>query len=460
MRQETVNGRPPAPVAATPLPGGRVTRSRRGAAAATSSAQGSAGSQQFPSPPKTRARGKQNQLISMPSAAPATTRKAATAVLAQSDAAASFNSVQQQDLAVPAQPTSASPMSKVQRVQKASSPVAGVDAKQSVRTSVNEEQQPAVASTAEADGHAFPAQVVSPPETNAQHPLDHLQGSESSLSRPGKRKQSAGETKHETSGKRHQSSVAALDQQGSPDGSRLSSALQRNSTGDASISQEVQPDDQQQLHQQPAVSDTTASSAEVEQHASHKTYASSVPVAVMRLPDEAASDTSDTSSASGGEAYVGVASPSKDRARSSDYQDAHERLGSPMPASPDTLANYEAQDAAEPADTSEATSALPAHASTEQSLPVPACSRQEPDSVAEIMEQNPPAEASSTHALEAVTDNTDALIAVDAVTAEATILANAEHANTSAEDAVVAKQSATQEAVAMPLPIMAPQGRK
>ncbi|KAL0054711.1 hypothetical protein WJX82_001328 [Trebouxia sp. C0006] len=348
-------------VAATPLPGGRMTRSRRNQtdAATCRPAQGSADdtiSQRFPSPPKTRARGKRNQLVSKPVAVPATTRRGAKAALAQAETAVESGATEQQELHSAQEPPStdvASPVlqqsvtSHVQRVQKPSSSPEAVLATVS-DSSTDKQQHAAVASPAEASIHASPAPVASSLKTSAQHlsePPHHSVSS--SISRPAKRKHSAaGDSELAIYSKRHHSGSAEPLLEGSPatdKASGLTATSPRHESRDGSA---------QMLQQQPAEDDMNVSSPEAEQqHQVLEEPLNQVPLlttaaveagADMASPDEAAA----------------IASTTREEARTSDFQDAHEQLSTVAMPLPDSIASQGADSAADVAgSTSDAPSA-------------------------------------------------------------------------------------------------------
>jgi len=330
-RQQTEASQPA--VAATPLPGARMTRSRRNQtdAATCRPAQGSADdtiSQRFPSPPKTRARGKRNQPVSKPVAVPATTRRGAKAALAQAETAVESGATEQQELHSAQEPPStdvASPVlqqsvtSHVQRVQKPSSSPEAVLATVS-DSSTDKQQHAAVASPAEASMHASPAPVASSLKTSAQHLSEPPHHNVSSISRPAKCKHSvAGESEHATCSKRHHSGSDEPSYEGSPAtvrASELTATSSRHENRDGSA---------QMLQQQPIEDNMNVSSPEAEQqHQMLDEPLDQVPLlttaaveagADMASPDEAAA----------------IASMTREEARTSDYQDAHER---PIPVSP------------------------------------------------------------------------------------------------------------------------------
>ncbi len=451
-RQQTEASQPA--VAATPLPGGRMTRSRRNQtdAATCRPAQWSADdtiSQRFPSPPKTRARGKRNQLVSKPVAVPATTRRGAKAALAQAETAVESGATEQQELHSAQEPPStdvASPVlqqsvtSHVQRVQKPSSSPEAVLATVS-DSSTDKQQHAAVASPAEASIHASPAPVASSLKTSAQHlsePPHHSVSS--SISRPAKRKHSAaGDSELAIYSKRHHSGSAEPLLEGSPatdKASGLTATSPRHESRDGSA---------QMLQQQPAEDDMNVSSPEAEQqHQVLEEPLDQVPLlttaaveagADMASPDEAAA----------------IASTTREEARTSDFQDAHEQLSSPMPVSP--TASSEDHQPAESAEPSLV------HATKEQQMS-PA-SQAGSESISEQqsdrLEHASPITAASPHPSPVHDD--EALAAADAT--ERDVIPQAD---TSANDSVVdqsmdskavsdpAGLSALGAAVAMPLP--------
>ena len=260
-------------VAATPLPGLRMTRSRRNQtdAATCRPAQGCAdenSSQRFPSPPKTRARGKRNQPGSKPVAVPATTRRGAKAALAQAENAVESGATEQQELHSAQEPPStdvASPVlqqsvaSHVQRVQKPSSSPEAVLATVS-DSSTDKQQHAAVASPAEASIHASPAPVASALRTSAQHQLGSPHHSVSSMSRPAKRKHSAaGESELGIYSKRRHSGSGEPLHEGSPAADRASELTATSSK------HENRADSAQVLQQQPIEDNMNVSSPEAEQ---------------------------------------------------------------------------------------------------------------------------------------------------------------------------------------------------
>ena len=334
-RQQTEASQPA--VAATPLPGGRMTRSRRNQTDAATSrpAQGSAdetSSQRFPSPPKTRGRGKRNQPVSKAVAVPATARRGATAALAQAETPVESDATEQQELHNAQEPPStdvASPLlqqsiaSHVQRVQKPSISPEAVLATL-LDSSTDKQQHPALTSPTEASILASPAPVASSLKTSAQHlsePPHHSVSS--SISRPAKRKHSAaGESELATYSKRHHSGSGEPLPEGSPTSDRasgLTATSPRHENRDGSG---------QMLQQQPIEDSINVSSPEAEQqHQVLDEPLDQVPLlttsdaeagADMASPDEAAA----------------IASTTREQARTSDYQDAHEQLSSPMPVSP------------------------------------------------------------------------------------------------------------------------------
>lgn len=333
-RQQTEAAQPA--VAAMPLPGARVTRSRRNQtdAATCRPAQGSAdetSSQRFPSPPKTRARGKRNQPVSKAVAVPATTRQGAKAALAQAETAVESGATEQQELhsaQTPPGAGGASPVlqqsvaSHVQRVQKPSSSPEAVLATVS-DSSTDKQQLLAQASPAEAGIQASPAPVASSVRTNAHHQSRSPHRSVSSMSRPAKRKHSAaGESELATYSKRRHSGSREPLLEGSPATDRAS--------GLTAISprHNSRADNAQVVQKQPSENSMNAGSPEAEQQhlklsepleqAPLLTTAAVGAAADMAVADEAAA----------------IASAIKEEARSSDYQDAHEQLSSPMPVSP------------------------------------------------------------------------------------------------------------------------------
>ena len=324
-------------VAATPLPGVCMTRSRRNQTGATTSrpVQGSAdenSGQRFPSPPKTRARGKRNQPVSKAVAVPATTRRGAKAALAQAKTAVESGDTEQQEPHSAQKPPStdvASPVlqqsvaNHVQRVQKPSSSPEAVLATVS-DSSTDKQQCAAGASPAEASIHASPAPVASSLKTSAQHLSEPPRHSvSSSISRPAKRKHSAaGDSELAVYSKRHHSGSAEALLEGSPatdKASGLTATSPKHESRDGSA---------QMLQQRSAEDHMNGRSPEAEQqHQMLGEPLDQVPLlttaaveagADMASPDEAAA----------------IASAVKEEARISDYQNAHERLSSPMPVSP------------------------------------------------------------------------------------------------------------------------------
>ena len=329
-RQQTEASQPA--VAATPLPGARMTRSRRNQTdAATCRPADETSSQRFPSPPKTRARGKRNQPVSKPVAVPATTRRGAKAALVQAETAVESGATEQQDLHSAQKPPStdvASPVlqqsvaSHVQRVQKPSSSPEAVLATVS-DSSTDKQQHPAVASPAEASIHASPAPLASSLKTSAQHLSGSPHHSVSSMSRPAKRKHSAaGESELAMYSKRRHSGSSEPLHEGSPATGRASEVTA------TSPRHESRADSAWVLQQQPTEDDMNVISPEAEQqHQMLDEPLDQVPLlttaaveagADMAVPDETAA----------------IASTTNEEARNSDYQDAHERLSSPMPVSP------------------------------------------------------------------------------------------------------------------------------
>ncbi len=450
-RQQTEAAQPA--VAATPLPGARMTRSRRNQTDATTSrpVQGSAdetSSQRFPSPPKTRARGKRNQPVSKPVAVPATTRRGAKAALAQAETAVESGAAEQQELhSAQKLPSTdvASPVlqqsiaSHVQRVQKPSSSPEAVLATVS-DSSTDKQQHAAVASPAEASIHASPAPVASSLKTSAQHLSEPPHHSVSSISRPAKRKHSvAEESEVATYSKRHHSGSGEPLPEGSPATDRASELIAtspRHENRDGSA---------QMLQQQPIEDNMNVSSPEAEQqHQMLDEPLDQVPLlttaaieagADMASPDEAAA----------------IASTTREEARTSDYQDAHEQLSSPMPVSP--MASSEGHQPAEAAEPSLV------HATKEQQMSPAsqACSECTSEQQSDRLEHASPITAASPHPSPVHDD--DALAAAD-VTKRDLI----PQADTSANDNVIdqgmdskavlnsAGLSALGAAVAMPLP--------
>ena len=450
-RQQTEAAQPP--VAATPLPGARMTRSRRNRtdAATCRPAQGSAdetSSQRFPSPPKTRARGKRNQPVSKPAAVPATTRRGAKAALAQAETAVESDATEQQELhsaQKPASTDAASPVlqqsvaSHVQRVQKPSSSPEAVLGTVS-DSSTDKQQHPAVGSPAEASIHATPAPLASSPKTSTQHLSEPPHHSVSSMSRPAKRKHNAaGESEIATYSKRRHSGSSEPLHEGSPATDRASGLTA------PSPKHENRADSAQVLQQQPTEDDMNVSSPEAEQqHQELDEPLDQVPLlttaaveagADMASPDEAAA----------------IAPTTKGEARTSDYQDAHERLSSPMPVSP--IASSEGRQPAE--------SAVPLLVHAPKGQQMSPASQAGSDCISEHepkrLEHPSPTAAASPHPSPAHDD--DALAAADAT--ERDVIPQAD---TSANDNVVdqgmdskavsdpAGLSALGAAVAMPLP--------
>ena len=313
-----------------------MTRSRRNQtdAATCRRAQGSAdenSSQRFPSPPKTRARGKRNQPGSKPVAVPATTRRGAKAALAQGLTAVESGAIEQQELHSAQEPPStdvASPVlqqsvtSHVQRVQKPSSSPEAVLATVS-DSSTDKQQHAAVASPAEASIHASPAPVASALRTSAQHQSGSPHHSISSMSRPAKRKHSAaGESELAIYSKRRHSGSSEPLHEGSPAADRASDLSATSSK------HENRADSAQVLQQQPIEDDMNVSSPEAkQQHQMLDEPFDQAPL-LTTAAVEAGADTASPDEA------AAVASTTREEARTSDYQDAHERLSSPMPASP------------------------------------------------------------------------------------------------------------------------------
>ncbi len=452
-RQQTEAAQPP--VAATPLPGARMTRSRRNRtdAATCRPAQGSAdetSSQRFPSPPKTRARGKRNQPVSKPAAVPATTRRGAKAALAQAETAVESDATEQQELhsaQKPASTDAASPVlqqsvaSHVQRVQKPSSSPEAVLGTVS-DSSTDKQQHPAVGSPAEASIHATPAPLASSPKTSTQHLSEPPHHSVSSMSRPAKRKHNAaGESEIATYSKRRHSGSSEPLHEGSPATDRASGLTA------PSPKHENRADSAQVLQQQPTEDDMNVSSPEAEQqHQELDEPLDQVPLlttaaveagADMASPDEAAA----------------IAPTTKGEARTSDYQDAHERLSSPMPVFP--IASSEGQQPAE--------SAVPLLVHAPKGQQMSPASPAGSDCISEQESERP--NHASLHPSPAHDD--DALAAADATERDVLPQADTSASDTVVDQGMVSKAvsnsaglSALGAAAAMPLPdSIASQGR-
>ncbi|KAL0036011.1 hypothetical protein WJX77_011218 [Trebouxia sp. C0004] len=442
-------------VAATPMPGARMTRSRRNQtdAATCRPAQGSAdetSSQRFPSPPKTRARGKRNQPVSKHVAVPATTRRGAKAALAQPGTAVESGATEQQELDSAPKPPStdlASPVlqqsvaSHVQRVQKPSSSPEAVLATVS-DSSTDKQQYSALASPSEASIHASPAPVVSSLKTSAQYLSGTPHHSVSSISRPAKRKHSAaGESQLAIYSKcRHSGSGEPL-HEGSPATDRASELTA------TSLRRENRADSAQVLQQQPAENNMNINSPEAKQHHQMLDEPSHQVPLVTTAAVEAGADMASPAEA------AAIASTTKQDARTSDYQDAHERLSSPMPASP--TASSEGQQPAE--------SAVPllVHATKEQHMSPASqagcdCISQRES---ERLEHASPIAAASPHPSPVHDDDDDALAAADAterdVIPQADTSANVNVVDQGMDSKAVSNSaglSALVAAAAMPLP--------
>ena len=272
-------------------------------------------------------------------------------MLAQSGAAVDSDVTEQQVLERPqdaadtvaARPLPVdSPPSHVQRVQKAGgSPVAVLATQPSLHSSFDSQQQQqqlqdAASSPVEACAHASPAQVWSPPEATAHLQPDLLQHNGSSTSKHGKRKQSAaGESEFATLSKRRHFSGDALQHQGNQDVSRLPAELQDTGgqVSDARLTCKSTAHDIQLQQQQVADDVMVVDSPEAEQ----RKEVLSAPETGAKVPEETACPTTSSNEADANvavDAAAVSASPTEQDTRASDYQDAHEGLSSPLPASP------------------------------------------------------------------------------------------------------------------------------
>ena len=271
-------------------------------------------------------------------------------MLAQSGAAVDSDATEQQVLERPqdaADTVAASPLpvdsppSHVQRVQKAGgSPVAVLATQPSLHSSFDSQQQQqllqdAASSPVEACAHA------SPPEATAHLQPDLLQHNGSSTSRHGKRKQSAaGESEFATLSKRRHFSGDVLQHQGNLDVSRLPAELQDTGgqVSDARLSCKSTAHDIQLQQQQVANDVIVVDSPEAEQ----RKEVLSAPETGAEVPEETACPTTSSNEADANVAAA-VSAPTQQDTRMSDYQDAHEGLSSPLPASPQACDNSASQ---------------------------------------------------------------------------------------------------------------------
>ena len=334
--------------AAQPAWPARALRSRRGHAdaAPTKSAQGSAGSQQFPSPPKTRAGRKRYQAASKPAAASTSTRRGKRAAQEQAETADQDESVQQPDVDQQSVETDAfaQRISNAKQASVAHSPIA-VLATASSLEGMNEghssDQQPEERMPAEASPACLSAPVDTSHKSSAE---DQAQASElgvGSTSKHRKRKQSAvGESLAAPNSKRRQPRIAQQRQTDSPDvGSRASAHQYAAQEAVSAVSPprgtdnglQSQPDHLQTLEDGTDVSSLQAS----EQQHPASPGSPAIPVTAAQsltvpdsVPEGAAEPNADASD------DVDVAAPTV-KARSSDYQDAQERLSSPVHVSPE-----------------------------------------------------------------------------------------------------------------------------
>lgn len=319
-----------------------MTRSKRnqpGAAASRSAhvPTHDTNSQQLPSPPKTRARGKQSQQANKPVLA--TGKRGAKGVLAMAEAAAESSVLEQQDHYTQLAGSKAvSPLlqqslsSHVQRVQSSSSTPEAVLATvpDSSPNEESKQQHPTAAAEAavawppeEEGGQASPAHVASPSTTTAAAIPQPSHRSFNSTSRPGKRQRSmAVEDEVASQSTHHQSASPELQQKDMSAANRISSEAQQVV---AESKQEDGVNCSLMLQQQPADQmDVSSPEAHYQQQAMPEDMeqASLSPHMPAEATEPAAPGVPDS------------VSPAKQQARSSDYQDAHERLSSPLSAAP------------------------------------------------------------------------------------------------------------------------------
>ena len=217
--------------------------------------------------------------------------------------------------------------SHAQRVQSSSSTPEAVLATvpdSSPDAEPKQQQSTAAAAAAcppeEEGGQASPAHVASPSKTTAPALPQPSHRSFSSTSRPGKRQRSmAGEDEVASPSTRHQPASPELQQTDMAAANRISSEAQQV------IAESKQQDGSLMLQQQPADQmDAASPEAHDQQQAMHEDMeqASLSPHMPAEATEPAAPDVPDS------------VSPVKQQARSSDYQDAHERLSSPLSAAP------------------------------------------------------------------------------------------------------------------------------
>ena len=398
--------------AAPPAPPARALRSRRGHAdaAPAKSAQGSAGSQQFPSPPKTRAGRKRNQAASKPAAASASTRRGKKAAQHQAETADQDDSVQQPDVSVHQQSAEADVLdqriSSAREASVANSPVAVLATASSlgrVYRGHNSDQQQQEILPAEASA-AFPSVPVdSSPDSSTEDQEQPPELGVGSTSRHRKRKQSAvGESLAAPNSKRQQPGTAQEGQTDSPDAGSPASAHQSAAQKAVSAMStprgtdnglQSQPDQLQSL-----ANDTDMSSlqAREQQQHLHLPVSPAIPVTAAQslvVADSVPEASAEPDADAGNE--TAMAAPPVN-ARNSDYQDAQERVSSPLHVSPDPARSQGEQRGK--------TSPLPMHEGSHQA---PAVSTSRPDPTEEQ------------EAVEAANDAPDALHVAEALPASA-----------------------------------------
>lgn len=331
----------PAEPLAAPLP--RVLRSRRGQAnaAPASSAQGSAANKQFPSPPKTRAGRKRNQAATKSAAVSASTRRGMKAAHQQAKASdepeaahhqevhAHQQSVDTEAISLPKPPHS----DDVQKVHSPGPVLATSDSlQQEVQIGPNSHFTQEIRPSAEApsDSPTGPAEVL--PKLIAEEQLHATELAGASMSKRRKRKQSAmGESLLASDSKRWHTSTAKLRQPDSPVAG--SPAVEHEQGAALQAASDPNDRDDDVKEDQPQESLTLADSMDASSPPVTDQPAASPVVHPQPSVVSPVEPVLESSPAPAADANTVVAA-SPVNARNSDYQDAQERLSSPLCASP------------------------------------------------------------------------------------------------------------------------------
>ena len=340
------------PAAPPAAPTARVLRSRKGHAdaAPAKSAQGSAASKQFPSPPKTRAGRKRNQAAAKSATLSASTRTGLRAAHLQTEAADDSGVARQQEeqvcqqsLDIEATSLQEPPHSgDVKGAHITDAVLATAGSLQEVQVGPNSHlnQDERLCAGAPADPPTAPVVASSKLISGEQIQAPELAAASTSQRR--KRKQSAvGESLVASDSKRWHSNIARLGQSDSPvAGSTATEREQGAKMQTASDAHDSESESQGQQQELLTLADSMDASSPPATDQPEQ-----LPV-VDRQPS--APSVPGRSPASAADAVVDIAvAASPVDARNSDYQDAQERLSSPLHVSPDP-ARSEREQPAEP----------------------------------------------------------------------------------------------------------------